>query len=145
MRERKYRAWDKRLGKMVWSSLAVAEACLGLTEVGGKFLPGCKLEPKCKEEKDFIGFPANCPFFDWMDYTGKKDKTGREMYEGDILDYGELTDHSGRCLHKVIWDERVAGFGTLSPSEPDHPYPLDCDGEVIGNVWEHRLLLEARP
>ncbi len=70
-------------------------------------------------------------------YTSLKDKNGREIYEGDIMDYRKECG----ALHVVKWSE---GFGEGSV------LGIDCSGtlgitmsEVIGNIHENPELLEA--
>ena len=82
--------------------------------------------------------------FVWMQYTGLKDKNGKEIYEGDIL------------LGKFILDQ-VENYIFLSLTEEEkktqtkkfviedifYPYvhPIPDDLEIIGNVWENPELI----
>lgn len=97
-------------------------------------------------------------------FTGFLDKNGKEIYEGDIVDYispffRDLTypsypeapidpKHFYRCV--VVWNERDCGFGLVSLKEallkPIEQQPVGItqisDSYLIGNIHDNPELLK---
>ena len=74
-----------------------------------------------RDDKDFI----------LMQYIGLKDKRNRDIYEGDIVDWG-----TGRAEVKFVEEQDKGGIMTS-------PY-INQDTEVIGNIYENPELLKTK-
>ena len=132
MRKFKFRAWrhDGEYSHMIESEIGVYTAikhCLGIATSAG--FSDIDNQPK----KD--GYTL-------MQWTGLKDRNGKEIYEGDILqDYGKNGKPITRV--KVIWND---GFWDGEPLEGER-YKTCYAGfkrcEIIGNVFKNPELLEV--
>ena len=107
MREIKFRAYSHRAKKMYqWEDLTNEE----------------------------IGDMLRNPQEEIMQYTGLKDKNGKEIYEGDILDIGNnaVVEFFDGKFHPVY-------DGGKSEAMEDEFKSYKC--EIIGNIYENKDLL----
>jgi len=72
-----------------------------------------------------------------MQFTGLKDKNGKEIYEGDILTYNGITSNGNRIIREVNYNAANARFQSGM-------YLLTQSielSEIIGNIHENPELL----
>ena len=92
---------------------------------------------------EYVGFDGG-EFFEVMQFTGLKDKNGKEIYEGDIL--GFKTDKRNKSYSHILevkWNEYSDEGGGYHGFES----PGNYQGrfwEVIGNIYENPELLEEK-
>ena len=78
-----------------------------------------------------------------MQYTGLKDKNGREIYEGDIVDIGLRNQDGKPVIAPVSYETYAAGY-VLDNGGNGIWQRLTEDCEVIGNIFEDKQLLEGK-
>lgn len=74
----------------------------------------------------------------WQQYTGLKDKQGKEIYEGDVLGW-EYYSEQTLCKRSSIvrWNDNISGFDLGLFDKPSF-----CEEKVIGNIYENPELVE---
>lgn len=121
MREIKFRLWSKHAKKMFYDGFYISQ--------NGDLFQNDSLDYKNKDS------------FEVMQYTGLKDKNGKEIYEGDIL---EISGHPFQGSIGIDGNYEVAYNEYME---------LSCGGwylhrmrhwaGVIGNIYENPELLNG--
>ena len=75
-------------------------------------------------------------------YTGLKDKDGKEIYEGDILEF------SKGGIRYVKWTDTFKVFVLVDPTGKEIPMNISNYAteliKIIGNIFENKELLKTR-
>ena len=132
MREIKFRAWDRFNERMV-EPKNILKICMSRLNQEPYLIVYLKkwMNPN-KEIKEIDKCYTN--EFELMQYTGLKDRTGAEIYEGDIL---ECKFSSERFV--VEFDAKTAQFTTKS----NWLWSILDRCEVIGNIHDNPELVEV--
>ena len=136
MREIKFRAWEKTSKEMVYD----------VQNVSRKRIIG---ESACESFQEVIESWE----YEIMQYTGLKDKNGREIYEGDIVKWTRIfytdcnrkeVEETAEFIGEIKWCDTI--WGIYLSNGVGHlliPYYLETDEfEVIGNIYDPELLKE---
>lgn len=115
-REIKFRAWD------------IDNQCLEEVNNVGNILYELQVNPKTDIQENFI----------MMQFTGLKDKHGKEIYEGDIV---ILSGHIG-IIEWMGAGLTHQGKGDSSKEVVGWSYILGEESEVLGNIYANPELLK---
>lgn len=118
MRVIKFRIWDKVHKKMLWT-MTLIELC---------------------SSDIFIDYGQRN--IEIMQFTGLLDKNGKEIFEGDIVEW----DNGRIC--EIYWHSSVAHNGwdlkaLNTKGRPNEKYKLWEGLTVIGNIYENPKLLKT--
>lgn len=153
MREIKFRAWDIEERKMIYE-----RTMTHVDEDSDEH--DCKIILAPYDDESFIGFTTSCVFEEditaegekvkgtLMQYTGIKDKNGKEIYEGDVV---RLVSQAGGYYSK--FEVKYGEFVEQDDEDNDIKYVgfnlfkhIDYgEWEVIGNKFENPELLDEKP
>jgi uncharacterized phage protein (TIGR01671 family) len=81
-----------------------------------------------------------------MQFTGLKDRNGREIYEGDVVEWHDKRMKSHSVIGPVVWEKdgwNVEGFWRSSQDESGRAFSEGAEFVIIGNIYENPELLSA--
>ncbi len=118
MREIKFRAWDKEGNESTGEEIGMISA------------------EEWRERYSYVmPLPWKTNRYIFIQFTGLKDKNGKEIYEGDIINRG---DYEPRLIQTVTYV-----YGGFSLYETKSSMPPEWDMEIIGNIYENPELLKG--
>lgn len=134
-REIKFRAWHKN-----WGSFA------NLTE-DSDFMAGFNEEGRIYIINNGYPDEKNRDFI-IQQWTGFQDSKGKEIYEGDILQF----NNDSSVVRLVVFHQPIGGFGLKYEEKPERILPIIVPltiervlaYKVVGNKFENPELLEAK-
>ena len=122
-RDIKFRVWDKELKHFI----NYATIPLGLKG----------------DSYHFYSNYQNDGRFILLQFTGLKDKNGKEIYEADIIKYPQDSAYPNKFDYMVIeWENDYDGFGGLNCGfRMGGDYATQKNTEIVGNIFENPELI----
>lgn len=134
-REIKFRAWDVKRNKMIHFSNP--QICSEYNQLA--------FTVEEEEEKEYLGcLPDNK--IEIMQFTGLKDRNGKEIFEGDILkDNMKFENSDEHPLVLVEWRDNDVAFIFKGINGGCYIIPTGYvqDFEIIGNKFQNPELLQS--
>ena len=123
MREIKFRAWDR---------------VVGMCRIVGVDFETDTVTIMDRDTKHF--FTLNIENANLMQYTGLKDKNGKDIYEGDILQW----DYDTRWKQHLsgVMEVDIPGIYYALENESCHPFETEEECLIIGDIYENPELLK---
>jgi uncharacterized phage protein (TIGR01671 family) len=87
----------------------------------------------------------NKSFKEPNEFTGLKDKNGKEIYEGDVLKWNHACDLSDNGIDQVVFRNGLFGFEVGKGGYALEAFDREFAGtsiEVIGNIYENPELIK---
>ena len=136
MRDIKFRAWDSFNNRMIQN-----DRILKICFVRSDHIPSLVVYSN-RNIENHTEIRENdkqyCNEFELMQYTGLKDKNGKDIYEGDILT-------SAFSKRIVIFDENTCSFMLKDIDLRNELFSLTKEKsknlEIIGNIYENKELI----
>jgi len=128
-REIKFRAWDKKNKKMIYDDERDIDLFI---DFGGTIC-----ENECQTFSGTRGYELYL-----MQYTGLKDKNEKEIYEGDIVDYGfKIPGYTELYKGKVFFGKGMFLVDGDTLNNEFHQLNKCCYLKIIGNIYENKELI----
>ena len=135
----RFRAWDKKDKKMRYPNMPVNGQALGVNDIflhiAGpihQYLAGRMIVAEGVKHLEI------------MQYTGLKDKNGKEICEGDIVKWGAESFNMEVLRKKGCFVAKTnAGIGSRHFWFNECWGPKISEFEIIGNIHEHKHLLDS--
>ncbi len=127
MREFKFRIWHKKENRWL-DPWAEEDPILSLKDYGN----GCEVFTYNRERKSHDNLDCLMTDVVIQQYTGLKDKSGKDIYEGDIIEWKSIKNFRGYVvfLDGVFWATNIPLYEVVTYAK------------IIGNIYEDEKLIK---